>query len=67
MRNETDLQRRQREHLEAVHNRFGGPGGDGSDCLHNGCSECIGTGVRRDGSACIHAISCPCPRCTPRC
>lgn len=36
-------------------------------CLHELCSDCHGTGQKRDGSICIHALSCPCPRCTPRC
>ncbi len=36
-------------------------------CLHKQCSECHGTGRKKDGTACIHMISCPCPRCTPRC
>lgn len=36
-------------------------------CLHKGCSECHGTGRKKDGTICIHHISCPCPRCTPRC
>ena len=35
-------------------------------CLHNGCSECHGTGRKENGQMCVHMISCPCPRCTPR-
>lgn len=38
---------------------------DVQQCLHDACPECLGTGVRRDGSSCIHGISCPCPKCTP--
>lgn len=34
-------------------------------CLHDGCSQCHGTGVKLDGSTCVHMISCPCPKCTP--
>ncbi len=35
-------------------------------CLHDSCSECHGSGAKdRDGSACFHMISCPCPRCSP--
>lgn len=36
-------------------------------CLHKNCQECGGTGKKRDGSVCIHMISCPCPKCTPYC
>lgn len=38
-----------------------------SPCLHDQCPDCQGTGVKRNGSFCVHAISCPCPRCTARC
>ncbi len=61
---DADLARRQLEHLAHVRDyHLGHP----SECLHNRCSECLGTGVRRDGGACVHMISCPCPRCSPRC
>lgn len=53
------LRHRQREHLKRVR-RF-----SPTDCLHNHCTECVGTGVKLDGSRCVHHISCPCPRCTP--
>jgi len=36
-----------------------------NSCMHNACSECHGSGRRRDGSACPHLISCPCKRCNP--
>ncbi len=59
---EKDLQRRQEEHLRNIlSHRPHRP------CLHDGCPECQGTGVRRDGTLCVHAISCPCPTCTPYC
>lgn len=61
-----DLRRRQREHLDAVTARLGG-GINQQSCLHDGCPNCIGTGVRADGSMCIHMISCPCPKCSPIC
>ena len=32
-------------------------------CLHEGCDMCGGTGRKKDGSICVHMISCPCPRC----
>jgi len=34
-------------------------------CLHDQCSECHGTGIKLDGSPCIHYISCSCPKCSP--
>lgn len=33
-------------------------------CLHLSCSQCKGTGIKSDGSSCIHMISCPCPKCS---
>lgn len=38
----------------------------GQTCLHRSCSQCRGGGVKGDGSACIHGISCPCPLCSFR-
>ena len=36
-------------------------------CLHLQCPNCHGTGVNKNtGEVCIHYISCPCSRCTPR-
>ena len=60
---EKDLKRRQEEHMRNVRNR------DGffQPCLHEGCPECFGTGIKRDGSACVHMLSCPCPKCSPTC
>lgn len=31
-------------------------------CKHDACSQCHGSGVRSDGTACVHMISCSCPR-----
>jgi hypothetical protein len=37
-------------------------------CLHDGCTQCNGTGQKLDGTGpCVHHISCPCPKCSPRC
>ncbi len=36
---------------------------DPEKCLHQTCQECHGTGRKKDGSACIHMISCPCKGC----
>lgn len=35
-------------------------------CLHQRCPECKGTGVKKDHTPCVHMISCPCSRCSPR-
>jgi hypothetical protein len=35
-------------------------------CLHMSCIECLGTGKKRDGSICIHMISCNCQKCSPQ-
>jgi hypothetical protein len=36
-------------------------------CMHDQCSQCKGTGERKDGlGVCVHMISCPCPKCSPR-
>ena len=61
---EDDLQRRQKEHLDNVYNR---QNQNWRPCLHDSCPDCLGTGVKLDGSMCIHGISCPCPKCTPYC
>lgn len=36
-----------------------------SNCLHDSCPECHGTGIKSNGGACVHFISCPCPKCSP--
>ena len=59
---EDDLQRRQKEHLDNV---YGNQNRNWRPCLHDSCPDCLGTGIKRDGSICIHGISCPCPKCTP--
>lgn len=61
---EDDLARRQRDHLERVfkHSRALFPR---RPCLHNACPQCVGTGIKGDGTPCVHMLSCPCPRCTP--
>ena len=61
---ERELKKRQEEHLRSVfqqQDRFWRP------CLHDGCPECHGTGVKLNGGACVHMISCPCPKCSPMC
>ncbi len=34
-------------------------------CLHDQCIACAGTGIRKGGGACVHHLSCPCPKCSP--
>ena len=58
---EKDLRRRQQEHLSKVYgNRPFKP------CLHDQCPSCRGTGVKFDGSSCIHGLACSCPKCSPQ-
>ena len=35
------------------------------ECRHLSCSSCSGTGIKKDGTSCVHMISCQCKRCTP--
>lgn len=55
-----DLKIRQKQHLNNINKVI-----DWQPCLHDSCPECIGTGIKKDGSICIHHISCPCRKCTP--
>ena len=32
-------------------------------CSHDKCSLCHGSGIKSHGQACIHMISCQCPKC----
>ena len=63
-RDDNDLRRRQREHLDRVRKRGRRKH---IPCAHDSCPKCIGTGVDEHGRQCIHYISCPCPKCTPWC
>ena len=60
---ERDLRRRQKAHLDAI--AAGRESNNWIPCMHDTCPECIGTGRKRDGSMCVHMISCPCPKCSP--
>ena len=60
-RYEKDLEKRKREHLQSLQDNMPA----WRPCLHDGCPECVGTGIKKDGSSCMHMISCPCPKCTP--
>lgn len=59
---EEGLRRRREKHYEYLRQATRRPY---QPCTHDGCSECVGTGIKRDGSPCIHMISCPCPKCSP--
>lgn len=58
---EKDLRERQKQHLDNV-NRFNNS--NWQPCMHDQCSTCHGTGVDAFGNACVHGISCPCPKCS---
>lgn len=60
---ERDLKKRQEEHLKSISNK---QNDYWQPCLHDSCTECVGTGIKRDGSLCVHALSCPCPKCSPQ-
>ena len=34
-------------------------------CQHDNCSDCHGSGVKKNGMKCIHMISCRCKKCSP--
>lgn len=57
-----DLRKRQEKHLQGIKNR---QESTWKPCRHDGCSQCVGTGVKKDGSTCAHMISCDCPKCSP--
>lgn len=59
---EKDVQERKRKHLEQVR-QFRQQ--QYRPCLHDGCEECHGTGIKINGQRCVHMISCPCPKCSP--
>ncbi len=33
-------------------------------CLHLQCGRCRGSGMDERGRICVHAVSCPCPKCS---
>lgn len=57
---EENLKRKQEQHLSNIQ---GKKDSDWSPCLHDSCTECVGTGIKSDGSKCIHYISCQCQKC----
>ena len=57
---EEDLRRKQEEHLRNV--RANPREQAWQPCLHDNCPLCHGTGVKLDGSHCVHYLSCNCPK-----
>jgi hypothetical protein len=67
---EQEVLKKQEEHLKKIKQGYYYQNVQGfpieePHCLHDACEECHGTGKKKDGSACFHYISCPCPKCTP--
>ena len=60
---EEDLAQRKQDHLRRVRAH---EDEHWRPCLHDGCEYCVGTGIKLNGSPCVHAISCPCSKCKPR-
>jgi hypothetical protein len=58
-----DLEKRREKHLERLRKQWEKK--NAQPCRHRSCSQCFGTGIKFDGTPCIHYISCPCDRCTP--
>jgi len=61
IQHEKDLAERQQQHLQNI---LGNKEGNWRPCMHDQCTSCHGTGIKHDGSMCVHCISCPCPKCT---
>lgn len=38
-----------------------------SDCAHDNCPECQGTGQKKYGGMCVHHLVCHCRKCSPWC
>ena len=56
---EKDLAEKQKNHLNNVSRNSD----EWTPCSHDECIECLGTGIKRNGSQCVHMISCRCPKC----
>ena len=59
-----DLKKRQKQHLKNV-KKYLNQNDSWSPCAHDSCTSCHGTGIRYDGSACIHNLYCSCTKCSP--
>ena len=60
---EEALRKRQEEHLKRIQKLYEG---NWTPCAHDACTSCHGTGIKSDGTGCIHFISCRCPKCAHR-
>lgn len=58
------IEREKREHLERVRENMDRRRRS-YPCAHDQCRQCHGTGIKLDGTACIHMLYCSCPRCNP--
>lgn len=38
-----------------------------SDCMHDNCPSCKGSGYDAYGKSCVHGIACPCSKCRITC
>ena len=60
---EEDLKHRQNLHRAKIRDN---KEANWKPCKHDECPTCIGTGIKEDGSPCIHNIHCDCPKCTAK-
>lgn len=72
-----ELERKQKEHLKRVSDWLDKATGNNylsnnfvfkkpwKPCMHEQCSSCHGTGIKFDGSMCVHTLYCDCPKCSP--
>ena len=56
------MNEKQKQHLEKIYSL---KKAQERNCLHNGCQDCSGTGLKSNGALCIHMISCNCFKCSP--
>ena len=69
---EAEVRRRKEEHMRRVATttphgtayKIGEKKRPYIPCAHDSCTQCHGTGVKIDGTACIHMISCSRPKCS---
>lgn len=68
-----NLKEKQRQHLDSVRKNDSNNGVWFNDdfnwkpCMHDSCPYCVGTGIKHDGSMCVHHISCNCTKCATYC
>lgn len=58
---ERELKEKQIAHLEGIRKRLEV---EWTPCKHDLCSDCFGTSIKRDGTACSHYLVCNCPKCS---